>query len=238
MTPVVLHTLPGAWGTRSVSPFCTKLEAWLVVAGVPYTLARANPQASPKGKVPYVRDGDAWIGDSQLVIRHLEATRGVSLDRHLSPAAAARAHLVRRTIEEGTYFSGLWLRWGRDDAWPVQRDTFAAFMPPVVRWVLPGILRRRMRGVLVAQGTGRHEPEVIESLAKADFDAFAAALGDDPFFGGDRPCTTDLVLYAFADGVLRYPVPSTVQAHLAGLATLVALRDRVAERISWPAPVA
>ena len=26
----------------------------------------------------------------------------------------------------------LWLRWGRDEAWPVQRASFRAFLPPVV----------------------------------------------------------------------------------------------------------
>lgn len=234
---LTLYTLPGAWGTRSLSPFCTKLEAWLLLAGVPYRLARAFPPQAPKGKVPYVRDGDVLLGDSQLVIRHLEETRGVSLDRHLDPRRAALAHLARRTIEEGTYYSGLWLRWGRAEAWPAQRAAFAPLMPPGLGWLGPTLIRRRVSRAMHAQGISRHAPDEIEDLAIRDVDALAAALGDDPFFGGEAPCTADLTLYAFADGVLRYPVEGRLRSHLSACAPLVAHRDRVGARLPWPAPL-
>ena len=54
-----------ALGVRSLSPFCLKLETYLRLAGIDYEVVRSNDaRRAPKGKLPYIIDGDLTIGDS------------------------------------------------------------------------------------------------------------------------------------------------------------------------------
>lgn len=71
------------------SPFVTKLEFRLRVAGVAYQNLEGNPREGPSGKVPYVdisalsespRMGEKeLVGDSKIIIQTL-ARRGVTTD--------------------------------------------------------------------------------------------------------------------------------------------------------------
>ena len=55
-TPVVVVQFPDLWG-RNVSPFGLKLEAWLRLADIPYTVEPSTDLGkAPKGKLPYIRD--------------------------------------------------------------------------------------------------------------------------------------------------------------------------------------
>ena len=63
-----LVTLPPAFGLRNVSPFCLKAEMLLTSLELPFTLSEeADPRKAPKGKLPFLIDGDTRIADSELI---------------------------------------------------------------------------------------------------------------------------------------------------------------------------
>jgi glutathione S-transferase len=228
-TALILHQPAGGWGEPSMSPFCMKLECWLRMTGIPFEIRPSDMRHAPKGKIPYVDlGGGRRMGDSQLVIEHLEKVHGVSLDRHLTAEQRATARAFRRMIEEGTYFTGLFLRWGYDPAWPDTRAAFAKVVPSFVVPLLP-LVRRKVKRDLVGQGTARHTPDEIFAIARADLDAVLTMLGDKPFFFGESPCTLDATLYGFTESILAHPYASPIKAHLAASAA-VAFRDRVRAR--------
>lgn len=230
MTKLILHVPPGrAWGTPHMSPFCGKLETYLRVTGTPYETAPASMTKAPKGKIPYVSFDGELMGDSQLVIERLEKQAAKSLDGELSPAQAALGRAVRRMVEEGTYFTGVYLRWWRDDGFVHVKDELAKAFPAPLRLLLP-IIRRKAKKSLVAQGTGRHSYDEVCALAIADWRAVAALLGDQPFLLGEAPHVVDCALYPFLEGTLRFPNDTPVKAALAGLPNLVAYRDRIRAR--------
>lgn len=214
----------------NLSPFCSKLETYLRMAEVPHTVAPADFRKAPKGKIPYVSLDGKLVGDSQLVINELERRAGDrALDHGLSARDAAIGHAVRRMIEEGTYFIGLYGRWATDEGW--------AQTAPVLKQAIPSpkglvarIARRINRKKLHAQGTGRHTVEEIQGLGTADYDALSTLLGDQPFFLGDRPRVVDATVYAFLEGILRFPCATPLQAHAGGKANLVRYRDRIRDR--------
>ena len=43
-----------AFGLPEVSPYVTKTEVQLKMAGIPYVKAFAQPDASPKGQLPFI----------------------------------------------------------------------------------------------------------------------------------------------------------------------------------------
>lgn len=229
MASVILHQPPGGWGEPSMSPFCMKLECWLRMSGIPFEVRPSDMRKAPKGKIPYVDIDGTLVGDSQLVIEHLERTRGATVDAHLTDAQRAEARIVRRMIEEAYYFVGLFTRWGDDDGWEHTRPAFARILPGPIAFFLP-LIRRSVQKSLRGQGTGRHTKEEIYALGVADLDALSTRLGDQPFFFGNEPSSIDAVLYGFEESLLVFPYDSPVKQRALSLANIVAHRDRMRAR--------
>lgn len=228
MEQITLHQPPlRSFGMPNLSPFCTKLETYLRMADVPHRLAPIKMGQMPKGKMPYVRIDGQYMGDSQLIIEQLERQLGEqALDAGLSPRDAAIGRLARRTLEEATYFIGVFVRWQLDEGWGVMRDEFRKVIPSLI---LP-IIRRAQKKKLQGQGTGRHTPDEVMAMGAADFAAIAEVLGDKPYLLGDKPRTVDASVFAFVEAILGFPVDSPLKAAVASHASLAAYRQRIRAR--------
>jgi glutathione S-transferase len=214
----------------NLSPFCAKLETYFRFRGIPYDLRAADMRKAPKGKIPYVTLEDGRVmGDSQLVIEHLEEQQGPGLDAHLSPQDRALGRVVQRMLDEAYYFVGVHLRWGTDAAAAVLRPEFVKVMPSFLRVAFPLVVRH-VRKSLRAQGTGRHSPAEVEDIGKRDWDAISVLLSDKPYLLGDAPTTVDCSLYAFVVGSSRFPHESPLKAHLEAKNNLMAYRERIRAR--------
>ena len=238
--PIVVVGMPPLWGLPSPSPFCTKLETWLRMAGLPYTTdVVAGPIPSRTGKIPFLRRADGrLLPDSQLIITQLTAEHRVTLDDHLSSEQQVSAHLARRTLEEHLYYALAWERWVRPEAWPTLRDAYFAPAPGPLRPLIGGFVRRKVRGYLHGMGLGRLQPEEIVARAAEDLDALDALLGDREWVFG-RPSSADALYYAFVAGILAFPVDGPIRELTRGHRRLVAHSTRV--RARWwadagPAP--
>jgi len=228
---IILHQPPTRpWGTPNLSPFCAKLECYLRMADIPYKPAAFGRGESPKGKMPYVRIDGQLLGDSQLIIEELERRLAKDgkrpLDDGLSPRDQAIARLVRRTLEEGYYFIGMYQRWKTDEGYKIQREEFGRFIPKII---VP-LIRRDILKKLHHQGTGRHSLEEATAMGAGDLDAIAELLGDRPFLLGDAPRTVDATVFAFLEATLGYPVDGEIKRHAASHANLVGYRKRIRER--------
>ncbi len=231
VTELVLHQPPNrSWGSPNLSPFCAKLETYLRITEIPYKPGKFSRAQAPKGKVPYVVLDGKVMGDSHLIIEVLEkrlAAEGKQpLDAGLTARDAATAHVVRRTLEEGTYFVGLYTRWHSDAGYAATRDEFKKFVPG---FILP-LIRRGQRAKLHEQGTGRHTADEVTAIGAADIAAVAELLGDRPFLLGDAPRTVDCTLYAILEAILGFPVDSPLRERTRAHANLVAYRARVRQR--------
>ncbi|HKK14537.1 MAG TPA: glutathione S-transferase family protein [Gammaproteobacteria bacterium] len=227
--PVEVHSLPGAWGLPSASPFCLKLLTWLRMAGISYRLkVLKGPPKSPTGKAPYItRPDGSVLPDSNYIIDTLTAERGVTLDEHLTPAQRATAHLVQRTLEKSLYFVAMWNRWVPH--WQVTRDGFFAGMHPVVRSVVAPVIRRDVLRQPRAQGVGLNAPEQIYAEGSADVQAVARVLGDRDFFFS-QPSTIDAAAYGLFANLLKPEVEDPLTEAVRSQANIVAFCDRMRER--------
>ncbi len=183
--------------------------------------------------MPYIEFEGRKIGDSQNIVGELGRAFGVTLDDGFDAETLARGHAVRRMLEEGTYWSLVHDRWVRASGWAVYRPVFLGILPPLVGSLILPLLRRRVRGALEAQGTGRHTADEIDALGTADIDALAALLGDRPFFLGDRPASVDATIYAFVLSIAGFPAESRLGTAVASHPNLVAYRTRMADWF-WP----
>ena len=230
---ITLHQFGPAFSLRTASPFGLKLEAYMRLAGIPYRVEpfNGNPSKTPKGKIPYITDDDGHqMGDSGLIIEHLVEKHGNKLDAHLTPAERATGHALRRMTEEGLYFAILYSRWVDDTGFAVIGPVFFATIPAPLRPVVGLMVRRNSRKTLQAQGTGRHTREQVYAMGNADLQALSDALGDKPFFLGDKPTSYDAAIYGTLLNLMKIPTGTPLTAFACSLPNLVAFCERVTKR--------
>ncbi|MEO1017640.1 MAG: glutathione S-transferase family protein [Pseudomonadota bacterium] len=223
--PVVLVQFPYVW-ERNVSPFCLKLESWLRLAEIPFTVrVTMNPGGAPLGKLPYIIDGRQKIADSSAIIAHLKQTRGVDPDAGLSDEDFARSHMLQRLLEEHLYFVLLYSRWIDPDGWSVLRDGFFRSLPAIFRPLVRAMARRSERQLLKKQGLGRLERTEVYERGLADLAAISCLLGDRSFFLGDQLTTIDAIAHGFLANILYVPIESPLKRDAQHFTNLTAWCD-------------
>ena len=186
-----------AFGVRNMSPFCLKLETWLRMTGIEYEIVwTSDTRSAPKGKLPYIVDGEVTLGDSTLIIEYLKSKYGDVLDADLSPEQRMQAHVWRKLFEESLLFPMLYSRWVDPAGWSKIKHLFDR-LPLPLRLLIPPLARSSVRKVVWGQGVGRHTPEEIYRFGLQDLSAIETQLADKPFMLGETPSTLDATAYGF-----------------------------------------
>src|SRR5258708_27213090 len=88
---ITLFGFGTGFGLPEVSPFVTKTEVQLKMAGLAYTKQRAMPDASPKGQLPFISDEGVVVADSTFIRAHIEKTHVFDFDASLDRRQRAEA---------------------------------------------------------------------------------------------------------------------------------------------------
>jgi glutathione S-transferase len=228
---ITLYQFAPAWGLPNASSFCLKLETYLRMAGIPYEIAAdADMRKAPKGKLPYITDGDKTIADSNLIIEYLKATYGDPLDAHLSQAEQAIALAMRRLIEENLYWVVVYSRWQDPVNWPKTNAVFFGELPPVLRTVIPVLARKSTFESLRGHGMGRHTAAEVYQIGLTDLNALADFLADKLFFMGDQPTSLDASAYGLLANILWAPLVSPLKDRAEALTNISAYCQRMKDR--------
>jgi glutathione S-transferase len=228
---IKLYQFAPSWGLPNASPFCMKVETYLRMTGLPFeTHTLRDPRKAPKGKLPYIDDDGEIVADSSAILAYLQKKYGDKLgDAALSPAERAVAHALRAMLDEHFYWAIVYSRWSDDAGWEVMKAMVSRGMPPIVKSIVPGIIRGNVRKSLHAQGLGRHSPDEIYAKGKADLTAVSEYLGDKPYIMGDAPRSIDATVYSYLASALHTPFPP-LQLHAKSLANVGPYCDRMKAR--------
>jgi glutathione S-transferase len=88
---ITLYTFGPAFGLPDPSPFVTKVEVLLKMAGLAYRTDTTGFRQAPKGKLPYIDDDGEQVADSTLIRWHLENKYRIDFDKGLSAEQRAIA---------------------------------------------------------------------------------------------------------------------------------------------------
>lgn len=208
---VELHQFACDWDLPNPSPFCMKVETYLRIRHIPYTVVPWSPTRAPLGKAPFIVLDGQPIADSTCIVRTLE--------QHVDPAPpspadehTAHGHALVRMLEEHTYFCLMRLRWLDDDAWSTYRHVIGAVFPSALRRPLTWWLRRDVRRVLHAQGIGRHSVDEVALRLRQDLVAVERSIRG-PYLHGEQLHPQDATVYAFLEGC-RHPLGMAAVADL------------------------
>lgn len=199
---ITLYTFGPAFGLPDPSPFVTKAEVLLKMAGLSYRTDTTGLGKAPKGKLPYIDDAGERIADSTFIRWHIEKKYQVDFDRGLDPEQRAIAWAFEKMAEDHLYWALVHVRWVDDANFARGPIEFFSRLPAPLRPVVIPLIRRKVRTGLRAQGLGRHSADEIAALATRSIDAIAAFLGEKPFFMGTEPAGIDATVFAFAAGML------------------------------------
>ncbi len=228
---ITLYQFQPCLGIQNLSPFCLKLESYLRMTELPYTVAdAADVRKAPKQKLPYITDGDRTIADSSFIIDYLKQTYGDPLDQNLSLPEQGISLAFRRLMEENLYWAMVYSRWAEDDNWKRLRDIYFSDLPPILRTLIPSQVRKDTLQKLDGHGIGRHSRAEIYQIGQRDIKALSDFLSGKPFLLGDRPTSLDATGYGFLANLCRVQMPSELSDYAKQFDNLMAYCDRLEKR--------
>lgn len=205
---IKLYSFGNNFGVADPSSFVLKVDVYLRMAGIKYkSIVRSdNLSKAPKGKLPFITDGDVTVADSQFIIAYLQDKYNVDLDSHLSVEQRGIAYHLGKSLDEDLYWCMVYSRWMKEDTWPLLKEAFFSSMPFPLKYIVPILARKGIKSALFKQGLGRHTDEEIMLVTQQSLQALSDVLGDKSYFFGDKPCTFDASAY----GVLAQFISSTI----------------------------
>src|SRR5262245_44192058 len=214
---ITLYTFGPAFGLPDPSPFVTKAEVLLKMAGLTYRTDTKGLRKAPKGKLPYIDDDGERVADSTFIRRHIETKYGIEFDRGLSAEQRAIGWAFEKMAEDHLYWAVVESRWVDDANFARGPKKFFRKVPAPVRPVVIGLGRRNIRSRLSAHGMGRHSHDEIVALGTSSIDAIAGYLGAKPYFFGAEPGGCDATMFAFTANLMcrRFdsPLRSAAERH-------------------------
>lgn len=219
---ITLYGFGEGFGLPEISPYVTKTEVQLKMAGLAYEKVLGQREDSPKGQLPFIDAGGARIADSTFIRAYLERTYGIDFDEGLSPEQRATAWAVERMVENHFGWVSAQARWLDPVNFAKGPSRFFDGAPAGVREAVQVEVERRVQGAV-----GRHSDLEMVALGVRSLAAVAAVLGDKPYLFGRRPCGADATVFAMLAGVLTPFFDSELKRRTEGYGTLVAYVDRL-----------
>jgi glutathione S-transferase len=110
---ITLYGFGPALGLPEISPFVTKAHILLKMAGLQYetNVSAKGFLGAPKGKLPYIKDGNSVIADSTFIRFYIEKTYGFDFDKGLAPSEKALGWALERMCQERLYWLMVDARW-------------------------------------------------------------------------------------------------------------------------------
>ena len=224
---IVLYGFGTGFGLPEKSPFVTKTEVQLKMAGLAYRKDRAMPPASPKGQLPYIVDEAETIADSTFIRAHIEGKYGFDFDAPLSLQARAQAWAFERMIEHHVYWALIGARWVDSENFAKGPAHFFDGVPEHLRERMREDAQFRVAENYLLSGLGRHAPDEDVDLAVRSLFALSVQLGDKPYLFGQELCGPDATASAALAGILTPFFESPLRQRAEKFANLTAYVDRM-----------
>lgn len=224
---ITLHGAGAGFGLPEISPFVTKTEVQLKMAGIAYRKEPSRPTDSPKGQLPFIDDDAEMIADSTFIRAHLERKYGVDFDDGFDLVQRAQAWAIERMLENQVCLGLVNARWLDDTNFAKGPARFFDIVPEVQRLGVCAAVRAQVAQNYLANGLGRHSPEEALELVSRSLMALSLLLAAKPYLMGERPCGVDATAFAMLAGIMTPYFESPLRVRLLHFGNLTAYVDRM-----------
>ena len=177
---IELHQFPKLGNMPNSSPFCMKLESYLIAQKVPYqNFYSADLRRSPTGKMPYIKKQNKLYSDSSFIIDLFEAESATPMQQSLTAVEKSQTLAYQRLCEEHLYWALVYSRWVDVTAlnnWRsiVQEGTK---LPKLLFGMIFKVMTKNATKQVYEQGLGRLTQTQIYQKADEDLFALSTFLG-------------------------------------------------------------
>jgi glutathione S-transferase len=224
---ITLYGFGTGFGLPEISPFVTKTEVQLKMAGLAYRKERAMPPASPKGQLPFIDDGGEVVADSTFIRAHIERKYGFDFDAGLSLQERAQAWAFERLIEHHVYWALVGARWVDPANFAKGPAHFFDGAPEQRREKLREDAQFRVAENYLLSGLGRHAPDDDVELALRSLFALSVQLDQKSFLMGEHRCGMDATAFGALAGILTPYFASKLRERTEQFHNLNAYVDRM-----------
>jgi glutathione S-transferase len=218
---LTLFSYPGLFGVADNNPYGLKVFAFMKLCRLEFRHEHIfDAKDAPRGQLPYLRDGETIVGDSDAVIAYLIDKFALPIDDGLIGQQRDAGHFVRRTLDD-LYWVMSYSRWKDERFWPLFRDAILRTHKTVTAGALEQAREYNFKRYHY-QGIGRYEPDEVYARGIADLNALGNFLPARGFLFGDRPTSADAGLYGFVANILFYEIDTPLKAFLLSRRNLVA----------------
>ena len=223
---ITLYGFGPGFGLPERSPFVTKTEVHLKMAGLAYHKDLNGYPKAPKGKLPYLDDGEI-VADSTFIRAHLEKKHGLDLDAGLDAAQRALSWATERLLEDHLYGAAVHFRGQVRANFEKGPAHFFDGAPEALRDQLRENAFAEVKRTLHGQGLGRHDEEELVQLADRSLSTLSTLLGNKSYLLGDRPRATDATAFAMLAMILTPFFDSPLRTRAGSYKNLVAYTARM-----------
>lgn len=225
---ITLFATGAGFGLPEISPYVTKTEVQLMMAGLDYRKTVGSRETAPKGQLPWIEDAAQAIGDSTFIRAHIEQKYGVDLDMGLTGKERAQAWAIERMIENQLGWVSSYFRFLEP----------ANFAKGPARWFdqAPEHLRESLRNGLLeavsanvrAVGVGRHLREEVAWLGSLSLRSLDELLEDKTYLMRDsHPVGVDAIAFSMLAAILTPFFDSPLRREAESYPRLVAYVGRM-----------
>ena len=218
------------FGLPETSPYVTKTEIQLKVAGLVYRKEQAFAAQSPKGQLPFIDDDGELIGDSTFIRAHIEEKYGVDLDAGLNLFQRAQAWAIERMVENHFGWCVGHARFFIAENFDRGPAHFFDHVAEANRGAMRAAFVGRVRETFMAVGVLRHSAEEIELLGAKSLEALSMFLADKPYMMAERPTGVDAICFAMLAALTTPFFDSPLSRRAEALPNLGAYVDRMMAR--------
>jgi len=204
-----LYQWRSEWRMASLDSMCLAAQAMLRFCRIRFeTIHCDNPSLSPSGALPMLRArGELLVGYDSIA----QEARACAQPEALSHSDPVDSEPFLALLQHVLHPAQLYVLWcERETYWANTASVYSAGHAWPLQHVLPGKMRRDVCAALDARAAtaGPRPPRPCDwhRLAARACMALSVRLGDDPFFGGDRPGELDALAYGVLQHILRWPV--------------------------------
>eukprot|EP01137_Pigoraptor_chileana_P017000 Opistho-2@74430 len=166
-----------------------------------------NPQMSPSGTFPFLRNGDTLVGGGAATLAHWRKA-GHNIDADLSSLQGAETVAYTGLLGGSLDIARLHTLWAIDDNYrEFTRSWYAQVAPFPVGAILTYNARREAVARIQAAGFDAENPQPIYDKVAETLKTLDVRLGDGPFFYGRSPSTMDAVVFSLLAPILRSDLP-------------------------------
>lgn len=229
---IKLYSFGSSFDMEDPSPFVLKVDAYMRMANIEYENIPDvnNLRKAPKGKLPFITEGETTIADSQFIIAYLQEKYKVELDSGLSAKQKSIAYLMGKALDEDLYWCLVHSRWARDDTWPLIKKAFFGSMPFPLKFIVPVIARKGVMSALQKQGLGRHSDKEINIIAEKTFQSLSEILADKTYFFADSPCTFDATAFGLLSQFINVTMDNEMNDLARSYSNLVAYCNAIRDK--------